>query len=60
MKDDLLAIERDLETLSRAKGVTIPEVVESIKKGVLSRSADPDVAKDYFAKLDEIARLHTN
>ena len=60
MKDSLAGLKRDLEALALAKGVTVPEVVESIKKGALSQGADLEIVNDFFSDLDEIARLHTN
>jgi hypothetical protein len=56
----LLALKRDLEALASAKGVTVPEVVQSIKSGAISEGADPEIVKDFFSDLDEVARMHTN
>lgn len=53
-------LRRDLVELSRLSGVTVPEVVRSIKDKMVSEGADLDICGDFFRDLEAIAALHIN
>lgn len=54
------SLQRDLETLALLRGETVPEVVERIKAEMSAQGADMEICQEFFAALDEVARLHVN
>lgn len=54
------SLQRDLETLAMLRGETVPEVVERIKAEMSAQGADMEICREFFAELDEVARLHVN
>ena len=53
-------LRRDLMTLARLRGVTVPEVVRRIKADMVRDGADMEICAEFFRDLEEVADLHIN
>lgn len=60
---DMLRLEdlrRQLINLAQQRRVTVPEVVQSVKDGMMASGAHPEIVAGFFADLDAVAALHIN